>query len=506
MRVAAALLVGLALCATPALAQPLPASLRSAGVTEVQWRQAQGVIRAQATSLSLREEAVRTLAVEIFEGQPDLSFEACLDLIREGARRLPELVATARALDPGGDPVLADLQDRAVTAAEAGRLNDAQTLQDEFNAALERAIERATEQPLLQLAAGLAASGQIAYSRADYLVSAERYAAAADRAPASAVELRWKYRLEQGRALVARGRLFGEPEPLREAVRVLSEEALPLAPRSRPQDRIATLREYANALRSIGDDYMPGAYRHAVRVYDSILPVVTREADPELWAGIHREFGLALLKTEEFDRAITAFRAAQTVWTREADAREWAIAEAGIASALRHQSEFDAAIAAYEAVLSVFSVETEPYNWATTQTNLANVHLVLDLQGVPGAIEKAIAGYHAALTIYTPDTDPAVWALTQFNLGLALRRLSEHGNQGAREREIAAYESALTYFKPEHTWAYPFVESRLAEAYLSQGRIDDARAAARAALPILEQVAPHDADRMREFLSGLPID
>jgi tetratricopeptide (TPR) repeat protein len=444
-----------ALAVQTAAAQSLPASLRSAGITEAQWSQAQGLIRAQATTLNLREEAVRTLAIEIFEGQPDLSYDACLDLIREGAQRLPQLVATARALDPGGDGALADLQRRAVAAAEEGRLREALALQDDYRAAFQRAWERAAERPLLQLAAAHAAAGDTSYALGDYVGAAERYAQAAAAAPEPTRE-RWQYTGLRGQALFERSRLFSEPEPLRQAISAY-EAALALRPRiSAPLDWAGVQIALGNAQVLRGERGVPGALEQAVVAFEAALTVKTREADVAGWADAQMGLGTALLRQGQLgqpgalERAVAAYEAALTVWTREADPADWAQAQTNLGNALSvlggrgAPGALERAVLAYEAALTVMTREADPGGWATTQNNLGGSLLGQAQRGVPGALERAVAAHEAALTVQSRDANPAGWAQTQVNLAAALSFQGRRGTPGALERAVVLYEAALT--------------------------------------------------------------
>ncbi|MGD9966793.1 MAG: hypothetical protein AB7T59_09755 [Hyphomonadaceae bacterium] len=567
MRLFLALVFATLLTVSPALAQPLPDSLRAAGVTQAQWRQAQGVIRSQARSLDLRERAVRSLAVDIFEGHPDLSFEACLELIREGAARLPELVAAARALNPDGDPLLADLKRRAIAAAGAGRLREALSLQDQYAAALQRALERAVERPMLDLAASYAAAGDTAFVLGDYLAAADRYARAAEAAPQSAIEVRWRHRASQASSLWRRGDLFFDPATSQEAVRLYEQVVLPLAPREvRPADWAATQQDLgialqilgergapdglgrsvaayeaalevrtreadpegwaqtqmnlANALQIQGQRGIPQAVERAIAAYESALTITTAEGDPDSWARIQMNLGNALSvlgsrgADRELERAVAAYEAALTVWTRDANPAGWAMIQTNMGAALRSLGQrgapgaLERAAAAYAAALSVTPRDANPVAWARAQVNLGVVLIVQGQLGAAGALERAVACFEAALTAITSETYPAAWSLTQSNLGAAYFALYERGANDALDHAEAAYGRALTVATREsdpHTWAN--IHYNLAETYKARGRFAEARAAAEGALAVYEQVGDdHYANALRTFIQDLPAD
>ncbi|MGD9981606.1 MAG: hypothetical protein AB7H66_05060 [Hyphomonadaceae bacterium] len=565
MRLFLALVFGAVLAISPALAQPLPDSLRAAGITQAQWRQAQGVIRAQARTLDLRERAVRALAVDIFAGNPDLSFDACLELIRDGAERLPQLIAAARALDPHGDPMLANLRRRAIAAASAGRLREALSLQDEYAEAFHDALERAVEQPRLDLAASYAAAGGTAYALGDYLAAAERYARAAEAAPAGAIEVRWSYRAYQADSLWRRGDLFFEPATSQEAVRLYEEVVLPLAPRDlRPADWAATQQNLGIALQILGERGAPDGLERSVAAYEAALTVRTREADPSGWAqtqmnlanalqiqgerGVPQALERAIAAYEQalaitpresnpdswartqmnlgnalsvigkrgapgaLERAVAAYEAAHTVWTREANPAGWAMIHTNMGGALRSLGQSGApgalerAVASYEAALSVTPRDASPVAWARAQVNLGVALIVQSDRDVPGALERAVDCFEAALTAITAETYPNAWAVAQTNLGAALFAMHRRGAPGALGRAIAAYESALTA-ATRHTdpQAWANINYNLAETHKARGQYAEARAAAQGALAVYEQLGDeHYASEVRAFILELP--
>jgi tetratricopeptide (TPR) repeat protein len=513
------------LASAHAFAQELPDSVRAAGVTEVEWGQAQGVIRSQAAILNLREDAVRTLAIEIFEGQPNLSFEACLDLIRGGAERLPRLVATARALNPRGDATLADLQTRAVAAAEEGRLREALALQDEYAARFREALERVIEQPQLDLAASYAAAGDMAYSLGDYVGAASRYAEAAQVAPASAVEVRWQYRSRQAASLHERGFHFNETDALVEAARLYENEVLPLAPReTRPLDWARSQEGTGVVLMTLGERGLPDrsgqdALQSARDVFRAALEESTASRDPASYASIQNNLGWTLQMigfrgdARAFRDAVAAHRAALAVLNRDADRTEWLRTQSRLGNALRLLGMRDAneralrdAQTAFEAALSVSSREANPSLWAATQSNLGLALVGLGRLGESGALERAVAAFEAALTISTRESDPVNWATVQVNLGTALIRIEEHNEAGVLDRAVAAFQAGLSVFTREAdpaNWAN--ANYGLALAYRDMNRYGEARAAAEAALAGYEQVGNrHWSRRTRTLLARLP--
>ena len=520
MRFAAGALAFLVLAAAGgAYAQALPPGLRSAGVNEAQWSQAQGVIRSQATALNLREDAVRTLAVEIFEAQPNQSFETYLGLIREGAARLPEALAAARALNPRGDAALTDLQRRAVAAAEAGRLREALALQDEYSETFRRALQRAAEAPQLDLAASYAAAGDTAFALSDYLGAAARYAQAAEAAPERATEIRWHYRRRQAVALRTHGYRFGVPASFAELVRVFETEVLPLAPRqTRPVDWAATQLSLGWLRVRQGERGDTAALAAAAVNFDAAIEVYGASGDRTGLADAEHGRAFVLFRQAEngapgaLERSIAAYEAALTAEMRESSPARWAQMQNDLGIALKEQGDrgvpgaLERAVTAFEAALSVRTREADFAGWADTQMNLGNAFARQGERGSPGMLERGVAAYEAALTVMTRDVDPVGWAQTQTNIGVAQKNLGERGVAGALERSVEAFEAALTVSTRETDPAgWAATTYNLALTYYAMGRTAEARVTAQRALEGYEQVGNvYWAEQVRRFLARLP--
>ncbi|MGD9815240.1 MAG: hypothetical protein AB7Q23_08545 [Hyphomonadaceae bacterium] len=558
MRVFTALIAAIWLVsAAPALAQPLPDTLRSAGVTQAQWDAIQRAARAQARRANISEASLLA-AAEAATGRLAQSgrFNALslqqtiLDSLAAQAEEIADLQRRLEARIGDRDPDIAALYAQARAALEAGRLYDADgllTQAAERDLAAMQAADAEAERRRLRAGESIASRGQIAFVQADYLVAAEHYARAANTVPQSATEPRWQYTMWRGRTLYERGRVFGEPEPLQQAIAAY-ESALTLRPRERaPADWAATQNDLGNALQLQGGRGAPAALQRAVAAYEAALTVRTRESDSAGWADTQMNLGAALLlqgergstsmleravaayeaaltvETPESDptgwaqtqmnlgtalrhlgergvpraleRSVAAFEAALTVQTREADPAGWAAIQANLGVALQRRSErgapgaLDQAVAAYEAALTVMTREADPAAWARQQVNLGNALVLQGERGARGAFERAVAAFEAALTVETRESNPTGWARTQVNLGIALKEMGEAGAPGALERAVAVYDEALTVMTREVDpagWAQ--AQYNLALAYGAMGRNADARAAAQRALEGGQQV------------------
>lgn len=204
--VVATMLAVAAWTSAPALAQPLPDALRSSSLTRAQeaelnrrLAQLQQRFGALARETDLREAAVRNIAIEIFGADPNLDFETYAALIDTGARELRTYLTDARARsDP--DPAAAAIRQRAIAAAEEGRLREARALYDQLIAANRSARQRARDAEDLADAADMAEAARLAYVSADYLDAARRYGEAAELAPEGTRE-RWQYTIDRASAL-----------------------------------------------------------------------------------------------------------------------------------------------------------------------------------------------------------------------------------------------------------------------------------------------------------------
>lgn len=456
--------------ATPVHAQPLPDTIRSAGLTEAQADELnrrlgalQGRFSVLAGETQLREAAVRNIAVEIFGAQPDLNFEAYASLIDIGARELRTLLTQARGRAES-DPAAAALRAQAIAAAEEGRLSDARAHYDQLIARTTETLEarwaredreRDTQRraQTLAVATDMAEAAQLAFAAADDVDAARRYGEAAERAPEGARE-RWLYRIRQSEALTRRGARFGERDTLLEAVRILRDIALPLVPReTAPSDWAQTQDAIGRPLRILGERDAQAA-REAVTAYRDALQERTRQRDPIAWAESQNSLGIALRISSrrdgswlDTDEAIAAHEAALEVFTRDAHPLRWAEVQMEIANTLidNHRSilgdNSDRHKALYAAALEVLTRENASFLWAQAENGYANA-----LVG-PGSREdneRAAQGYRAALEIFPRSVTPRDWATLKYNLGTALYYAGFYDSDGALlENAIVEFNFAL---------------------------------------------------------------
>ena len=328
-----AFLAALILATGPAFAQEqsgaFPSNIASSSLTQAQRAELerrlaalQGRFRSLSSETQLRASAVQNVAVEIFGAQPGLNFETYTTLIENGARELQRYITDASArTDP--DSAAAALRQRAIAAAQDGRLTEARSLYDQLIAANRAARQRTRDQEDLADAADMAESARLAYVAADYLDAAHRYEQAAELAPESERHERWQYQMLRANSLLQRGEGFFETGSLYEAVNVYTQVALPLAPRSSaPTDWAKTQSDLGGALVALGVRGDDQALRNALVAFRAALEVRTRASAPSDWAETQTNLGVAFLISgargddQALRNAVDAFRATLDVRTR----------------------------------------------------------------------------------------------------------------------------------------------------------------------------------------------
>ncbi|MGD9816230.1 MAG: SUMF1/EgtB/PvdO family nonheme iron enzyme [Hyphomonadaceae bacterium] len=553
----AALTILLICSATPAYTQPVPDTLRSAGVTQAQWDAIRREARAQAQRARISEASLIAAAegasVNLSRsGRFDAASlqQTIFDTLAEQADQIADLRRRLDALTGDRDAAAAARFAEARAALEQGRLADADRLLAQSAAGDLATLQQAdaeVERRRLRAGETIASRAQIAFVQADYATAVQHFARAAETVPQSAIEARWRYRSGQANSAFTRGYHFTEPDALREALQTYEQQVLPLAQRAaRPADWAATQHAIGLVLRVQGSRGEGSALDRAVAAYEAALAVRTRTGDPANWADTQYELGLALVlrygggaRPADLARAAASFEAALTVRTRQADPVGWAETQSALGDVLILQRERERAVALYrdvltvqtpdadpigwadtqlglgtvlgqlnrsseqlaavEAALTVFTREAYPHGWATAQNNLASAYFQL------GDPQRAAAALEAALTVMTPEANPAAWALVQGNLGGVYASI---GTPQALERAVEHFQAALTARPRERDPAgWASTSFALANAYYALGRHQEARAAGEAALSGYEQVGAVDsAIAARTFLSWLPAD
>ena len=487
-----------------ATAQSLPDEVRAAGITQVAWATVQMRWREAATEKQVSAKALGAICAKmgvrlIKDGRLDLPrliglIDSRADELKAINRRLAELAKT-------NDAETAVLLKAANAAINAGDLDKADTILEKAR----KSARAARENSQRREAEVIASEAQIKVLRLDYLGAAADYAEAAGALPASDPHGRWGYIREQARTLYSRGGDFYEAQPLRDAVKLYREKALPLVPRETAPDDWATtqaaLGDVLSQLGKRGDDQAGkdglAAYRtalevpkgdrdpdhwaddmgklasaltgrvagegdaqalkEAVAILRSALEVRSRERNPRGWAITQDKLGVALYWVgQQFNdnQALTDANAAYhlelEVFTRERYPQSWAIAQGNIGDVLMEQGRrfhnpqaYQDAVVAYRAQLQVYTRERNPRGWAHGQAYLAAAYLSVGQKWHSDeAVNGAIAAYRAALEITTRDRTPTDWALVTVGLGSALTVLGDHGDSQALKAALVCFRAA----------------------------------------------------------------
>jgi len=156
---------------------------------------------------------------------------------------------------------------------------------------------------------------------------------------------------------------------------------------------------------------------------------------------------------DEFEGAISAYRAALQDWTHDTLPGPWAVVQNALGNAAQRLGERDGdparlqqAIEAYEEALKEWTRDRAPQKWAAVRNNIANAQRTLDKRtGNTGGLVRSVGQYEAALAATTRENDPAAWAAIQNDFGNALFTVAELEEEGDRSllRAIEAFNSAL---------------------------------------------------------------
>lgn len=492
-------LIALALAfAAPVLAQPLPANIRSANLTQSQadelnrrLRALQGRFNTLAGETNLREAAIRNIAVEIFGAQPGLDFDTYASLIDNGARELRTLLTEASGRTET-DPALAALRAQAIAAAEEGRLSDARALYDQLIARSteslnarwaredrEREAERRAQ--TLAVAADMAEAARLAYVAADYRDAARRYGEAAALAPADSRE-RWRYTVDRGNALREHAGRFADPAAMREAMGVYAE-ALALAPRaSKASEWAETQNELGTVLVDAAELGDFASIRAAITAFRAALEVHTREGHPVAWSRVQNRLGFALRILADttggiasYEEAAAVLRAALEIRTRESNRDGWAASQVNLATVVVTLGELRGdqalvreAIAINRAVLDAYTSERQSEVYTTALMNLGGSYGALSGLGDPGAADLAVAAMREVIAVSPRELYPSRWMQAHNNLAAFMTR--SDASTESLEEAIALLSNALTATSSEaapEIWAS--LHSNLGHAYLQLG-------------------------------------
>jgi tetratricopeptide (TPR) repeat protein len=452
-----------------AFAQGVPNTLRSAGVTVAEWNALQeevGRVAAErgASRAALAAVALRLSETLVRDGRVDV--EEVLGLIDDRGARLAELELRLAALERVNDTQISALLAEARLAISAGdlALGDAklaEAAQSDLASIAEAEAQVATLRR--RAAETIARRGDLAWLRSNFAGAGELYEEAAETVSASDIPARWGFRLAQASALIERGDRLGDTGAANEAVRLLTDVVLPLAPiGERPGDWAATQNDLGAALLSLGKRGNNNALEESIEAFElALTDQGLRERHPETWAQLCSNLGNAYRRLAFVEgqrqallRSIALYRSALTVRSRERNPLGWAETNHNLGLALgmlaRQSDNVDSseAIQAQELALTVWTREGHPRLWAEAQRALG----LIFASGQTSAQQRAaIMHLTAALTVVDRSADPIRWAETLHVRGLAHRSLATEMRTQAHpaylhelDASVADFEAALT--------------------------------------------------------------
>ena len=547
--------------ATSVAAQHLPDSVRTAGITVEEWRLVQDEVRRTAVELQVSEAALQAIAERLglaFSGRGRrVDVNQIIELIEARGAELRTLLDRLALLERDADSETSRLLRDARSAIDSGNLEAAErTLESARQTA--RAARAAAQ---LQEVLVIKAAAELHALRFDFLGAARLYAEAAEIAPDDAAGSQWALRYFQAQALYEHGRTFGDQGALREAVQVGFDQVLPLVPvHQSPDEWAVSQTQIGVALQLLAERGDDEALAASVEAFERALGVLTIERQPLLWAEATHNLGMIWRVAgergdiESLERSVLAFEQTLRVVRRDQDAASWATVQNSLGLSLFRLAEQGSAdalarsIAAFEAALSVRTPTADPSGWAETTNNLANTLLergaagdrqallrsietfeaaltvateqrspatwatmqmnlgrALFAFGTPEALSRSVEAYESALTVRTPAQDPQGWAQTMNNLGLTLLAIGERGDRAALVRSLEIFEAArsvMTVDRDPLGWASATLNGAI--ALNAQGRGNEARAEAQAALRVFERIQDtQDAQRARDFIRAI---
>jgi hypothetical protein len=193
-------IVALVTAATAVLAQAVPDSMRSAGVTIAEWNAVQNEVARVAAARGASQAALEAVAMRLSESlvrNGRIDVDGVIQLLDERGERLVEFQNRLALLERADDPEVAALLGEARSAVLAGdlELGDAKLAQAvESDLAAIALSEVQTNARRSRAAEALAERGHLAFIRFDYLASARHYQQAAHTIPPVELALRRQYR------------------------------------------------------------------------------------------------------------------------------------------------------------------------------------------------------------------------------------------------------------------------------------------------------------------------
>ena len=376
-------------------------------------------------------------------GQQDIAAEKLAEKLIEMSDAHKVLVGEWLAPSAAAQPELDAVLKEAREAAQAGRLDNAQTILTKASVAAEAEAQNAPAMSAKNFALAAwarAGLGQIALIRSEYREAAIYFEAALRLLADSDATRHYAYSAARARALYLQGKDKDDVGALRDAVESY-QTLLNAAPSTGAPAQSAPLQSnLGNALLRLGartGETQP--LQEALIAFRNALEGFQRARQPLDWARAQQDLGATLLRlglaetgTARLEEAVTAFRESLKEHTRSRAPLEWATAQGNLGTALwslggreKGSARFEAAVAAYREGLKQISRDHTPLEWATRQNNLGAALVSLsERKNSMKSLQDAVAAFRNSLEAYQDESATYYIGGVKDNLDRAERMLS----------------------------------------------------------------------------------
>lgn len=222
-----------------------------------------------------------------------------------------------------------------------------------------------------------------------------------------------------------------------------------------PEKWAQVLHDLGSALRFRVHGNRGKNLKRAIRLYELALQVRTSKARPKGWAATQICLGIAWKDSpggdrgENQERALKHYQAALEVWSRKADPVGWARVQHNLGNLCSQfvsgdrLTNLECALKHYRLALKIRTRDAHPVAWAMTQVAMANTYVERIRGDRAENLERAIELYQQALEVRTRETRPAEWAETQYDLAYAYRMRIRGDRAENQEKAIEHYRLAL---------------------------------------------------------------
>ncbi len=225
----------------------------------------------------------------------------------------------------------------------------------------------------------------------------------------------------------------------------------------------------------------------SIHHYQQALQVYTRQAFPEDWAMLQNNLGNAYMqrihgdRSQNIEQAIDYYQKSLSVYTPQSHLNHWVAIQTNLGEAYRirlcgsHSQNIEQALIHFSQAQEMISIQSAPQDWAALQHNIAITYWSRLNGNRAENMEQAIYHYQQALRVYNRHTAEEYWALTHGNLASAYAGRIYGTRKENIEKAIEHYHYAMEVFTSQsfpYEWAE--IQNNLANAYAD--RIEGGRA------------------------------